>query len=220
MKYPYILFDLDGTLTDPGLGITNAVIYALEKFGITADDRRSLYKFIGPPLWDSFERFYGFSKEEAESAVRYFREYYNDTGIFENTAQAGIRALLGALRDSGRTLAVATSKPEVTAKRVLEHFDLAGYFTFIGGSTYDGSRVNKDDVIRYVLDSCRICDLSSAVMVGDREHDIVGAGKAGIDSIGVLYGYGCREELQEAGADYIAETVADVGKILLDSSDS
>jgi phosphoglycolate phosphatase len=215
MKYPYILFDLDGTLTDPGLGITNAVIYALKKFGIEGRDRSALYKFIGPPLWDSFEQFYGFSKEDAETAVLYFREYYNDIGIFENTAYSGIQDLLKVLKDGGGTLAVATSKPEITAKRVLEHFDLAGYFTFIGGSTFDGSRVKKDDVIQYVLDSCRVCDPSEAVMVGDREHDILGAKKLGLASVGVLFGYGSREELEQAGTDFIAETVADVAEFLI-----
>lgn len=215
MKYPFILFDLDGTLTDPGLGITNAVMYALDKFGIKVDDRRSLYKFIGPPLWDSFEQFFGFSKEEAETAVRYFREYYNVTGLFENTPYDGIRALLESLKDGGGTLAVATSKPEVTAKRVLEHFDLADYFTYVGGSVFDGSRVKKYDVIRYVLDTCRICDTSSAVMVGDREHDIIGASKACLDSVGILYGYGSREELERAGATAIAETVDELGRFLL-----
>jgi phosphoglycolate phosphatase len=215
MKYPFILFDLDGTLTDPGLGITNAVMYALDKFGIKAEDRSSLYKFIGPPLWDSFEQFFGFSKEEAETAVQYFREYYNVTGIFENTPYDGIHALLKSLKDVGGTLAVATSKPEITAKRVLEHFDLAEYFTFVGGSVFDGSRVKKYDVIRYVLDNCRISDLSSAVMVGDREHDVVGAKKAGLDSVGILYGYGSREELERAGATAITGTVAELGEFLL-----
>jgi phosphoglycolate phosphatase len=215
MKYPHVLFDLDGTLTDPGPGITNAVNYALNKFGMASQDRSALYRFIGPPLWDSFEQYCGFSREKAETAVQYFREYYNETGIFENAPYDGIRALLTSLKGSGRTLAVATSKPEITAKRVLEHFDLDGFFTFVGGSAYDGSRVKKEDVIRYVLDSCGICDPSSTVMVGDREHDIIGARKTGVASVGVLYGYGCREELETAGAGMIAGTVAELGRVLL-----
>lgn len=215
MSYQTILFDLDGTLTDPGIGITNAVMYALGKFGITVDDRRELYKFIGPPLWESFERFYGFSEAEAKTAVGYYREHYSVTGLFENTVYDGMDALLAALENRKITLAVATSKPEVFAEQVLEYFDLAKYFTFIGGSELDGTRVKKDEVIRYVLENCGVTELSSAVMVGDREHDIIGSNKAGIASVGVLYGYGSKSELENAGAGYIAETLADLQKFLL-----
>ena len=215
MPYSYILFDLDGTLTDPGIGITNAVMYALRKYDINVDDRRTLYKFIGPPLWESFERFYGFSKAEADRAVGYYREYYNDTGLFENEVYHGIESLLNSLKAQGKTLLVATSKPEITARQILTHFNLTPYFTFIAGSELDGRRVHKDDVIRYALDSCQITDTETAVMVGDREHDILGAKKVGIASVGVLFGYGSRAELGEAGADHLAETVADLHNILL-----
>ncbi len=215
MYYNTILFDLDGTLTDPGIGITNSVMYALGKYGITVDNRSDLFKFIGPPLWESFERFYGFSEAEAKKAVAYYREHYSVTGIFENAVYAGIDALLAALENKKKTLVVATSKPEVFAERVLEHFDLAKYFTFIGGSELDGTRVNKAEVIQYVLNMSGVTDLSSAIMIGDREHDILGAKKSGIASIGVLFGYGSRLELEEAGADFIAENVSDIETLLL-----
>ncbi len=216
MNFQTILFDLDGTLTDPGIGITNSVMHALKKYGITVTDRRELYCFIGPPLRESFIRCYGFTDDEAKQAIEYYREYFRETGIFENTVYEGIDALLAALEDRGKTLILATSKPEVFAERILEHFDLAKYFSFIGGSDLDGTRINKDDVIRYALKMGGVTDLSNAVMVGDREHDILGAKKVGTASVGVLFGYGSRGELEAAGADNIATTVADLRKILLD----
>ncbi len=214
MKYKYILFDLDGTLTDPATGITNSVMYALEKFGINVSNRTELYKFIGPPLWDSFQNYYGFSKEEAQKAVEYYREYYRDKGIFENLVYDGMDELLKTLKGKGLILIVATSKPEVFARQILEHFKIEKYFSFICGSNLDGSRVRKTDVIRYAIESADITDLSKAIMIGDREYDIVGAEESGIDSIGVLFGYGDRIELENAGADFIAETVEDIKEIL------
>jgi phosphoglycolate phosphatase len=214
VRYEYILFDLDGTLTDSGIGITNSAKYALEKYGIEVSDRSELYRFIGPPLLDSFENFYGFTKEEARTAVEYYREYYRDKGIFENLVYDGIEDLLKTLQDHSRMLIVATTKAEVFAKQILEHFGIAKYFTYIAGSNLDGTRVKKDEVIKYALESCNITDISKAVMIGDRYYDIIGGKEAGIDSIGVLYGYGNRNELVKAGADFIADTVADIGKVL------
>ena len=215
MSLEYILFDLDGTLTDPAIGITNAVMHALKKYGIAVSDRKELYKFIGPPLWDSFEKYCGFSKEEANAAVEYYREYYRDKGMFENQVYDGCEGLLKELKDNGKILIVATSKPEVFAEQILEHFGIAKYFTFIAGSTLDGSRVKKGDVIRYALESCKIIDGSQAIMIGDREHDIIGAKEMGLSSIGVLFGYGSRAELEEAGADFIVSTIEDIGKVIL-----
>lgn len=215
MKYEYILFDLDGTLTDPARGITNSVMYALKKYGIKVNDRSELYKFIGPPLWDSFDKFYGFSKDDANTAVGYYREYYRDKGIFENLVYEGLEDLLKTLKDKNNVLIVATSKPEVFANQILEHFDIAKYFTFVAGSNLDGTRIKKDEVIKHALENCSINDLSKAIMIGDREFDVIGAKKAGIKSIGVLYGYGDRSELENAGADYIVDTVADIGKVLI-----
>lgn len=216
-KYSVLLFDLDGTITDPALGITNAVMHALKKFGITVENRSELFKFIGPPLWDSFENYYGFTKEQAKKAVGYYREYYADRGIFENYVYDGLEEQLKRLNDSGRTLIVATSKPEVFAKRILDHFSIAHYFAYVAGADLEGTRVKKDDVIAYALDAGGVRDKSEAIMIGDRSYDIEGAKKVGVDSMGVLYGYGGREELEAAGADYIAGTVEDIGKILLDS---
>lgn len=213
--YDVILFDLDGTLTDPGIGITNSVSYALEKYGIQVSDRTELYKFIGPPLSESFEVFYGFSPEQAKQAVEYYREYYRDKGIFENLVYDGMEELLKKLKNAGKTLLVATSKPEVFARQILEHFSLAGYFTYIAGSNLDGSRTKKSEVIEYALTSCGIEKKDTALMVGDREHDVIGAKQAGIDVTGVLFGYGSREELEAAEATYIAETVAELEKLLL-----
>lgn len=212
--YQYVLFDLDGTLTDPGAGITNSVAYALNKYGIQVKDRTQLYKFIGPPLQDSFEMFYGFSKEDAKKAVGYYREYYHDKGIYENKLYGGTARMLGRLYDSGKTLLVATSKPEEFAVRILEYFDIRKYFAYAAGSNMDGTRVKKDEVIAYALDAGGISDRAAAVMAGDREYDILGAKTAGIDSIGVLFGYGSRKELETAGATYLAESVEDVGNII------
>ncbi|MDQ2085332.1 HAD family hydrolase [Herbivorax sp. ANBcel31] len=216
MKYKYILFDLDGTLTDPAEGITNSIMYALEKYGINVSDRKELYKFIGPPLLESFEKYYGFSKEEAKTAVEYYREYYRDKGIFENLVYHGFEDLLKTLKDNNRILIVATSKPEVFARQILEHFDIAKFFTYIAGSNLDGTRVKKCEVIKYAVESCNIIDLSKAIMIGDREYDIIGAKDVGITSIGVLFGYGSRNELEKAGADFIASSVEYIGKILLE----
>lgn len=217
MEYEYILFDLDGTLTDSGIGIMNSFIYTFKKFGIEIKDKNELNKFIGPPLDYSFEKICGFSKEKTDLAIKYYREYYKDKGLFENLVYEGIEDLLKTLKGSSKKLIVATSKYETFARQILEHFNLAQYFTYIAGSTYDATRSKKSDVIKYALESCNINDLSKAIMIGDREHDIFGAKEAGINSIGVLFGYGSRNELTQAGADFIAETPADIAQILLDS---
>lgn len=223
--YEVILFDLDGTLTDPGEGITNSVVYALKKYGIGVSDKTELYKFIGPPLHESFEVYYGFSKEQAKEAVEYYREYYRETGMFENVVYRGMEDTLQMLKDSGRRLAVATSKPEQFAKEILGHFHLAGYFDYVAGANMDGTRTKKDEVISYALDALSISGKDSGssqsfaypkvVMVGDREHDILGAAKVGLGSIGVLYGYGSREELTAAGALYLAKQPEDIYKFVM-----
>lgn len=212
--YETILFDLDGTLTDSGVGITNSVAYALNKFGIGVKDRTELYKFIGPPLQTSFEQYYEFSEQQAKVAVEYYREYYRNQGIYENEVYKGIEKLLKAIYDSGKQMIVATSKPELFANKILEHFDLAKYFVDIAGADMDGARTKKDEVIAYALEKCKIADYSKVVMIGDREHDVIGADKVGIDSIGVLFGYGDYEELKRAGASYIVESVEDIYPII------
>jgi len=213
--YEIILFDLDGTLTDPGEGITNSVGYALKKFGMKVPAKTELYKFIGPPLIESFQKYCGFSAEQAMLAIDYYREYFSEKGMLENTVYCGIRELLDALGNAGKKLIIATSKPELFTVKILEHFGLIDYFNFISGATMDSSRSKKADIISHALKTCNITDYSKVVMVGDREHDIIGAKINGIDSIGVLFGYGNKKELEDAGATYIAESTKDIYRIII-----
>lgn len=207
MKYKYILFDLDGTLTDPKVGITKSVAYALDKMGIPDADVEKLTKFIGPPLMESFMKYYSFGEAEAKQAIEYYREYFRDKGIFENDIYDGIDELLKDLKEKGHILAVATSKPTIFAERIIDYFKLSEYFACIIGSNLDGTRSKKAEVIQYVLDKLEIEDKKQAIMIGDREHDIIGANQVGIDSIGVRYGYGAEDELEVAGAIYVVEKV-------------
>ena len=213
--YDYILFDLDGTLTDPGIGITNSVMYALRKFNINVDNRTDLYKFIGPPLKDSFKEFYRFTDEQSELAVSYYREYFRKQGMLENKVYDGIPELLSLLKENRKTLIVATSKPETFTLEILRHFGLYEYFDFVVGATMDDTRNKKADIIRYALKTCRIADKSYAVMIGDRKHDMIGAKENGLDSIGVLYGYGDEKELADAGATFIAASAAEIENLIL-----
>lgn len=209
-----ILFDLDGTLTDPGEGITNSVAYTLGKYGIEVSDKRELYKFIGPPLVDSFMKYYGFDEAEALQAVEYYREYFRDTGIFENKVYDGVEDMLRRLHADGKRVVLATSKPEEFAVRILQHFDLKKYFTVVAGASMDSSRSKKGDVIAYALSMCPGICKTTAVMIGDREHDIIGAKQNSLKSVGVLYGYGNEDELKKAGADCIAATPAEILKLI------
>ena len=211
--YKTILFDLDGTLTDPGLGITNSVAYALKKYGIEVENRQSLYSFIGPPLNDSFKKYYGFSDEKAMEAIWCYREYFAEKGLYENEVYEGVEQLLGKIKESGRKIVLATSKPEQFAERILEHFDLRKYFDVVAGASMDEKRNKKGDVIKYAMEKGGFTS-DGAVMIGDREHDVFGAKENGIDTIGVLYGYGSRDELEKAGAMHIAQTVEDIFALL------
>lgn len=210
--YKYILFDLDGTLTNPEIGITNCVMYALEKFGIKVEDRKELHPFIGPPLSYSFQTYYGLSEEDSELAIKYYRERFSVKGLYENEVYNAVEKVLQQLKESGKTLIIATSKPEEFTLKILEHFDLLKYFDFVAGATMDGSRGEKADVIRYALEISGIEDKSEAIMIGDRKYDILGAKENGLESIGVLFGFGDHKELAEAGANYIAESVEDILK--------
>lgn len=210
----YLFFDLDGTLTDPFEGITRSVEYALNHYGITVENRRTLEPFIGPPLADSFIKYYGFSREKAFEAIDVYRERFRDTGLFENEMYNGIPEMLSTLQNAGAEIILATSKPRIFAERILDHFDLTKYFTYVDGSELDGTRVKKDEVIAHALDVLG-CNKNEVVMIGDRLHDIEGAKKNGLDSIGVLWGYGSREELSEAGADHICETIEELTEFLL-----
>ena len=213
MKYEYCLFDLDGTLTDPAVGITNSVMYALEKFGIHVSDRTELFPFIGPPLDYSFKTFYGFSEEQAADAIKYYREYFGVTGLFENKVYDGIPEMLDELKNKGIRTAVATSKPYEFSVRILEHFDLMKYFDHVGAATMDGRISKKADVIAKLLSDMDIKDMSSLLMIGDRYHDIEGAKANELDSAGVLWGYGSAEELTKAGAEYLIERPGDILKL-------
>lgn len=206
-SYSTILFDLDGTLTDSSKGIINSIIYALEKFDINDYDMSLLKKFLGPPLHESFENFMGFDKEKSLQAVKFYREYFSSKGLLENEVYGGITDLLQNLKENGKTLVVATSKPQPFTDKIMEHFDLAKYFDFIAGSNMDTTRSKKAEVIEYALSECNIKDKSKVVMIGDRAEDMIGAQSVGIDSIGVEYGYGTFDELKNAGATYIAKTV-------------
>lgn len=214
-NFEYILFDLDGTITDSGEGITKSVQYALKSFDINVEKLEDLNKFIGPPLKDSFKKFYNFDDEKAELGLKKYREYYAEKGIFENSLYDGVVDLLEDLKKNNKTIILATSKPEVYAKQILEYFKVAKYFTFAAGSDFEETRVKKGEVIKYALEETKISDLSKVVMIGDREHDIIGAKENNIKSIGVLYGYGDVVELTQARAEYIAKTPKEILNIVL-----
>lgn len=212
----YILFDLDGTITDPKEGITKSVAYALSKFGIKVDSLNELCKFIGPPLKDSFIEYYNFNDDESEKAIKYYREYFSDRGIYENQVYKGFEDILISLKENNKVLIVATSKPTIFAQKILEHFNLRKYFSFVSGSNLDGTRVKKSEVIQYALERNNIKDLSEVIMIGDRKHDVYGAKEIGIESIGVLYGYGDYEELYDNGANYIVNNVEELRKLIME----
>lgn len=208
-----ILFDLDGTLTNPYMGITNGVIYALDKLGIDVPPRETLKSFIGPPLLDEFQRRFGMSADEAAEAARLYREYYFDKGLYENELIDGARELLEKLKAMGKRICLATCKPDVASEKILRHFGIDGFFDFVGAATLDGKRHTKADVLRFVLENTG-ADVSECVLVGDRMHDIVGAHEVGMKCIGVLVGFGSREEFSQYGADHVAEMLCDILKFV------
>lgn len=203
----YVLFDLDGTITNSQLGITNSVSYALDYFNIK--EKGDLNRYIGPPLIESFVKFAGLSEEDSHIGVAKYREYFGPKGIFENEVYEGITDVLKYCKDNNKKIVLATSKPWIYAEIILEHFDLKKYFDFVAGSELNGVRNNKAEVIKYAVDKFNI-DTSKAIMIGDREHDILGAKKNDLKAIGVLYGFGSKEELCNAGADYIAEKAQNI----------
>lgn len=213
-NYKYILFDLDGTLTDSGPGIMNGFAYAISKMGGQVEDKAQYKRFVGPPLTESFG-ILGYSDEDIDKAITIYREYYNGMGgCFENAVYPGIEETLGKLRAAGKKLIVCTSKNAHGTKTVLEHFGLDKYFDFVATAN-DADRQHKIDVLRYALEQGGVTDLKSAVMVGDRMYDIEAAEEVGLDSIGVLYGYGSKEELTNAGATYLAEAAEDIVSLIL-----
>ena len=204
-----VLFDLDGTLTNPKLGITSGVQHALEKFGIHEPNLTRLESFIGPPLRASFMDGYGFSEEDAKTAVSYYREYFDPIGWRQNEVFPGIPDVLSVLQDGGYMIGLATSKPTVFAERILTHFGLRDAFSVVIGSNLDGTREDKAEVIGAALAeasrAASSANLNFVVMVGDRKYDIVGGKKWGLGTVGVTYGFGSLEELQSAGADHIVD---------------
>lgn len=205
MEHSYLLFDLDGTLTDPAEGITHSVCYALKKFGIESEPEKEL-RFIGPPLHMSFQMFYGMSEEDSFRAVEYYREYYRPTGIFENRLYEGIPEALDRLKRKGYELAVASSKPEVFVNQILEHFGIADRFEAVVGSELDGRRTDKAEVIREALARLEAVP-EDCCMIGDRLHDIEGAHKVGMLAAGVTWGYGSEDELKAAKADVVLRSL-------------
>lgn len=205
-----ILFDLDGTIIDSGQGITNSVSYALEKCGKPVPPRAQLYRFIGPPLMDSFQAFCGFTRAESQAALVHYREYYSQTGIYENEVYEGVPEMLQTLKGMGRTVLLATSKPEEFALRILRHCGLDRFFDRVCGATLDESRTQKADVIAYALEGLPWRGPQAALMVGDRKYDIEGARAAGLPAVGVTYGYGSRDELVACHARWLAPAPKDV----------
>lgn len=206
-----VLFDLDGTLTDSGEGIIKCAIYAMERFGLPIPSWEEMRVFVGPPLHETFMKF-GIREEDAEEAVRIYRERYLPIGKFENTPYPGIRELLEALKARQYKLYVATSKPETTSVEILEHFDLAKYFDRICGASMDLSRNSKEAVIAYLLEETGLAD--SIIMVGDTKYDIIGANAHGIPAIGVSWGYGEVKEMEDAGAKTIVHSMEELLELL------
>lgn len=209
-----ILFDLDGTITDPFLGITKSVAYSLKSFGIEVESLDDLKAFIGPPLDISFQEYYHMSEKQSLEAVEKYREYFADKGLFENKVYEGMEIFLQELIDNGKKLYVCTSKPYIFAKRILEHFGLDSYFQRIYGSELDGTRKNKKDVITYCLEKENLKN-DECIMVGDRQHDIIGAHENHMPCVGVLYGYGSLDEFKEYQCDYIVEDLGMLKEVLM-----
>ena len=213
MNWKYILFDLDGTLTDPKEGIINSIQHALRRYGISRKDEELLY-FIGPPLHISFMDFFP-TEAEAQQAVAVYREYYATRGIYENLLFDGIPALLQKLKQQGKVICLATSKPQSFAQQILQHFRIDDYFDVIVGANMDGSRTEKAEVIAEVMRQLPLLRPETAVMIGDRKYDIIGARAHGLDTIGVTFGYGSPEELEKEKPNHIADSVTDLATLLL-----
>jgi phosphoglycolate phosphatase len=209
----YLLFDLDGTLTDPKEGITKAARFALEHLGVHVENLDDLIPMIGPPLRESFKEMHGLDGDEITKAIEKYREYFSQTGIFENRLFDGVPELLSEQRELGKTIVLATSKPTEFALRILKRFDIFDYFSFIAGSEGDGTRTPKEEIIKYAL-TISGAPAENAIMVGDRSYDVIGARKNGVDFIGALFGYGGLEELKAAGAERFAGSVEELSAAL------
>ena len=214
--YQYLLFDLDGTLTNPKEGITKSVQYALHHFGIDVDDPDTLTSYIGPPLIPSFVEFHGLTQEQALEALQVYRQRFASVGLFENEVLEGVPEMLCALKQKGRFLAVASSKPEAYVIRILEHFDLLQYFDEVVGASMDEKRSAKKDVIEEALHRMgKAPGDRNVLMIGDRMHDIEGAWLCGLDSLGVYTGFAADGELEAAGATYVFHSIRSMADFLL-----
>lgn len=215
MDGPIILFDLDGTLTDSKEGIVNSVRYALRQMGAPIPSEQELLRFIGPPLVDSFRTCCGFDDERAWEAVRCYREYFSEKGLMENAPYAGVKEMLARLAAAGARMSIATSKPTLYAKRIARGFGFADRFDHIVGSNLDGTRVDKGEVIQCAMGEYPDAAPDDFVMVGDRKHDMMGAARWDVSAIGVLYGYGSREELEACRPAKLVESVRELEDALL-----
>ena len=220
IMFQYVLFDLDGTLTDPKIGITSCVQYALADAGIDEPNLDKLEPFIGPPLVDSFRDFYGFDDEQIQRAIAKYHERFDHIGIYENEMIEGIPELLQALKDDQRKVAIASSKPKPLVVRILEHFKIAQYFDTVVGSEFDGRFATKEAVVEEAIRQLVSADYKKedVAMVGDRKFDIQGAKAHGLTGIGVSFGYAGEHELEDAGADYVVDTVEELQRLLLQGS--
>ncbi len=217
--FEFILFDLDGTLTDSGPGILSCLEYALEDQGIPIPERDQMRTYLGPPLVDTFRGVFGMNDQQIAQAIDKYRERYHDIGLFENSVYEGVPVLLAELQGAGLRMATATSKPEYSATRILQHFELDQYFEFIGAAALDGTRDSKSLVIKHTLDNTNTNPTShNMIMIGDRRHDVYGAREHGIDTIGVLWGYGDADELTSAGVTDLATNTENLKNLLIDSS--
>ncbi len=212
--YKYVLFDLDGTLTDSALGITNCIIYVCEKMNLTVPSMDVLKTFVGPPLTKRFSEVFSLSEEDAKKALSIYRERFAPIGIFENQVYLGVSDMLKALKDSGCVIALATSKPQIFAEQILKHFKLDTFFDYVSGSDLTGGKQEKTDVMKEALSNMK-AEKEKTVMVGDRSFDIEGAKELNVKSIAVTYGYGTMEEIDSCKPDYVADTPGEVAEIIL-----
>ncbi len=217
MKFENILFDLDGTIIKSDRGVTIGIERSLKAIGVDVGDKSTLLKFLGPPMYESYTKYYNITDEEYSKALDVFHDYYRSKGIFECEIYAGIEKTFARLKEAGAKLYVATSKPEREARRIIEHFNLEKYFDFIGGSDGDHGtdRCTKTAVMEYVLDKVNIQDKSKVLMVGDRFHDIEGAKNLGVSCLSVLYGYGNLKEFEKYKTDYIVESTEDIADFII-----
>ncbi|AUS85881.1 phosphoglycolate phosphatase [Lysinibacillus sp. YS11] len=213
-NYSVVLFDLDGTLSDPKIGITKSVQHALQKAGVMVNDLDELEPFIGPPLQVSFQEIYGFNDTQITRAIRDYRERFTERGMFENKLYEDIPALLAHLKQQGYILTIATSKPTVFAEQIIKYFQLESYFDLVVGSHLDGSRSAKGEIIAEVLQQLDSYPKEQFIMIGDRKYDLIGARENQIDAIGVTYGFGSLEELKNEEPTYIVDHVNDLLKYL------